>query len=73
MRKSTWLTDQRKHVLSVPVEAVDGSGKDGRVLRVSPSGELEAVRVQLGIESAQRIEVRGGSLQDGDQLVVVSL
>jgi RND family efflux transporter MFP subunit len=66
------VTDQRKHVLSVPIEAVDGAGNDGRVLRVSPSGELEAVKVQLGIESAQRIEVRGGGLQDGDQVVVGS-
>jgi RND family efflux transporter MFP subunit len=65
-------TDQRKNVLSVPVEAIDGSGNDGRVFLVGASGELKTINVQLGMENAQRIEVRGGALKDGDEVVVGS-
>ncbi len=65
-------TGQRKNVLSVPVEAVDGSGDAGRIFRVSSSGELQALNVRLGLENAQRIEIRDSSLQDGDEVVVGS-
>ena len=65
-------TGQRKNVLSVPVEAIDGSGNDGRVFLVGASGELKTFNVQLGMENAQRIEVRGGALKDGDEVVVGS-
>jgi multidrug efflux pump subunit AcrA (membrane-fusion protein) len=33
---------------------------------------LQVVRVRLGIENAQRIEVRSGDLKEGDSVVVGS-
>ncbi len=47
-------TEQRKNALSVPVEAVDGSGSSARVFRVQTSGEIQIVPVDLGVETAQR-------------------
>jgi RND family efflux transporter MFP subunit len=66
------VTEQRKHVLSVPVEAVDGSGDSARVFTVRPSGTIQIVPVRLGIETAQRIEIRSGDLAEGDDVVVGS-
>jgi RND family efflux transporter MFP subunit len=66
------ITEQREHVLSVPVEAVDGSGNSAHVYTVQPSGTIQIVRVGLGIETAQSIEVRSGDLKEGDSVVVGS-
>lgn len=65
-------TEQRKHVLSVPVEAVDGSGDSASVDVVDSSGTIQVIAIRLGIESAQRIEVRSGDLKEGDSVVVGS-
>jgi RND family efflux transporter MFP subunit len=65
-------TEQRKNVLSVPMEAIDGSGDSASVYTVDPSGAIEVVPVRLGIENAQRIEVRSGDLKEGDSVVVGS-
>jgi RND family efflux transporter MFP subunit len=65
-------TEQRNHVLSVPVESIDGSGDAASVYVVQPSGTIKIVPVRLGIENAQRIEVRSGDLKDGDNVVVGS-
>jgi RND family efflux transporter MFP subunit len=65
-------TEQHKHVLSVPVEAVDGSGDSASVDVVDASGTIQVVPIRLGIESAQRIEVRSGDLKEGDRIVVGS-
>jgi RND family efflux transporter MFP subunit len=64
------VTEQRKQVLSVPVEAVDGSGDFARVFTVRQSGVIQIVPVHLGIETAQRIEIRSGDLEEGDDVVV---
>jgi RND family efflux transporter MFP subunit len=66
------ITEQRKHVLAVPVEAVDGSGSSARVFTVQPSGAIQIVPVHLGIETAQQIEIRSGDVKDGDDVVVGS-
>jgi RND family efflux transporter MFP subunit len=66
------ITDQRKNVLSVPVEAVDGSGDSARVFTVQPAGTIRIIPVRLGIETAQRIEVRSTELRAGDDVVVGS-
>jgi RND family efflux transporter MFP subunit len=66
------LTEQRKHVLTVPVEAVDGSGSSARVFTVQPSGVIQIVPVGLGIETARQIEIRSGDLKEGDDVVVGS-
>jgi RND family efflux transporter MFP subunit len=65
-------TEQRKNVLSVPMEAVEGSGTSASVYVVQPSGAIQIVPVRLGIENAQRIEVRAGDLREGDDVVVGS-
>ena len=66
------ITEQRKDVLTVPVEAVDGSGDSARVFTVQPAGSIRIVPVHLGIETAQRIEVRSSELHVGDDVVVGS-
>jgi RND family efflux transporter MFP subunit len=66
------VTEQRKNVLTVPVEAVDGSGNSVRVFKVQPSGALQIVPVGLGVETARQIEIRSGDLQEGDDVVVGS-
>jgi RND family efflux transporter MFP subunit len=64
------ITEQRKNVLSVPMEAIDGAGDSARVYTVQPSGIIQIVPVHLGIETAQRIEIRSGELKEGDAVVV---
>jgi multidrug efflux pump subunit AcrA (membrane-fusion protein) len=66
------ITEQRNNVLSVPMEAVDGSGDSAQVYTVQPSGVIQIVPVHLGIESAQRMEIRSGDLKEGDSVVVGS-
>jgi multidrug efflux pump subunit AcrA (membrane-fusion protein) len=66
------FTERRKHVLTVPVEAVDGSGSSARVFTVQPSGVIQIVPVGLGIETARQIEIRSGDLKEGDDVVVGS-
>ena len=66
------VTDQRKNVLSVPVEAVDGSGSSARIFKVQPSGAIQIVPVGLGIETARQIEIRSGDVHEGDDVVVGS-
>lgn len=65
-------TEQRNNVLSVPMEAVDGSGDSARIYTVQPSGVIRIVPVHLGIESAQKSEVLSGDLKEGDSVVVGS-
>jgi RND family efflux transporter MFP subunit len=65
--------DQRHAALSIPVLAVDVSQDNpskGRVLVVTPNNRVEAREVELGLETANHVEVRSG-LNDGD-LVVLS-
>jgi RND family efflux transporter MFP subunit len=66
------VTEERKNVLAVPVEAVDGSGSSARVFTVQPSGAIQIVPVGLGIETPRQIEIRSGDLKDGDDVVVGS-
>jgi RND family efflux transporter MFP subunit len=66
------VTEQRGNVLSVPVEAADGSGSAAHVFMVDPAGDIRIVPVALGIETAREIEIRSGNLKDGDDVVVGS-
>ena len=66
------ITAERNGALAVPVEAVDGSGDAARVFVVRPSGTIEIVPVHIGIETAQRVEIRSGALRVGDEVVVGS-
>jgi RND family efflux transporter MFP subunit len=66
------VTDQQKNVLSIPAEAVDGSGSSARVFKVQPSGKIEIVSVRLGIETARQTQILSGDLKEGDDVVVGS-
>jgi RND family efflux transporter MFP subunit len=66
------VTDQQKNVLSVPVEAVDGSGSSARVFTVRPSGAIQIVPVRLGMETARQIQILSGDMKAGDDVVVGS-
>jgi hypothetical protein len=60
--------------LSVPVTAVDVSengGGSGSVMVVGAGNRLERRQVALGLETANRIEVRSG-LRDGEMVVIGS-
>jgi len=66
------------NVLSVPVTAVDveseGSdtaAKAGRVMVVTPNNRVEVRKIELGMETANEVEVLSG-LNDGDLVVVGS-
>jgi RND family efflux transporter MFP subunit len=66
------VTEQQKNVLSVPAEAVDGSGSSARIFKVQRSGEIEIVPVRLGIETARQTQILSGDLKEGDDVVVGS-
>jgi RND family efflux transporter MFP subunit len=66
------ITEQRRNALSVPTEAVEGSGDAARVYVVQPSGAIQIVPIRSGIETARMIEVRSGDLKEGDSVVVGS-
>lgn len=65
--------DHRAAVLSVPITAVDvtGDGQSGQVAVVTPDNRLELRKVQLGVQTANSIEIRSG-LRDGDLVVMGS-
>lgn len=65
-------TGQHKNVLSVPVEAIDGSGTATRVFAVRASGAVAIIPVTLGLENAHRVEIRSGEIHETDQVVVGS-
>jgi len=73
---------QKTNVLAVPVAAVDVTGSDdsndsgpakaadsGSVMVVTPENRIEIRKVKLGLETANRVEIRSG-LQDGDLVVI---
>ena len=63
--------DRRNAVLAVPVFAVDtDGGSSGRVMVVTPNNRVEIRKIQLGLETADKVEIRSG-LNEGD-LVVLS-
>jgi RND family efflux transporter MFP subunit len=61
--------NQRKAVLAVPVTAVDSEGLTGQVMVVTPNRLVEVRKIQLGLETADKVEVRSG-LNEGDMVVV---
>lgn len=63
---------QRNEVPSIPLTAVDTDSTNasaGRVMVVTPNGRVEPRRVQLGLETADLVEVRSG-LNEGDLVVI---
>jgi len=67
----TLTLEQRKHVLTVPIPAVDLSSDDssGQVTLVTPENHIELRKVNLGLQTAASVEIRSG-LNDGDLVVI---
>ena len=65
--------DSRHGVLVVPVPAVDVGSDDssGQVAVVTPENHVEIRKVQLGLQTSTRVEIRSG-LKEGDLVVVGS-
>jgi RND family efflux transporter MFP subunit len=63
---------QHDRVLTLPVTAVDVDGTNqthGRVMVVAPNNRVQARSIELGMETANRVEVRSG-LNEGDMVVL---
>jgi RND family efflux transporter MFP subunit len=65
--------DNRHRVLVVPVPAVDvGSDESsGQVVVVTPENRIEIRKVQIGLQTSTKVEIRSG-LKEGDLVVVGS-
>lgn len=60
--------EQRNNVLTLPVDAVEGTGASARVYAVR-QGTIHIVQVSLGMETAQRAEIRSG-IEEGELVTV---
>lgn len=65
----TLVLHQDNNALTVPLQAVSRNGNRASVLVVTAQGRIEPRPVQLGLESANRVEVLSG-LSPGDQVVI---
>jgi len=63
--------DEARDAVVAPVQAVDRTEAGARVLVVGPQGVLDARPVTLGLEAADRVEIKKG-LKEGDVVVVGS-
>jgi len=63
--------DRHNGALAIPVSAVDAdpSNASGTVMVVTPNHRIEIRKVALGMETADRVEVRSG-LNEGDIVVL---
>ncbi|MEO8128808.1 MAG: efflux RND transporter periplasmic adaptor subunit [Bryobacteraceae bacterium] len=64
-----FVVDRRQHVLTVPAQALSGTGNTRSVFAVSRNGLLEDRKVKVGMELAGKTEVTNGVALD--DLVVV--
>ena len=61
--------EEKKGVLSVPVDAVEGTGAAAHAYTVQQVGVIHIVPVEVGMETAQRVEIRSG-LEEGELVIV---
>ena len=61
--------ERKNDVLSLPVRAVNGDGRTGTVLVVTPDNRIEERKVETGIQTADLVEIRSG-LQEGARAVI---
>src|SRR5205085_7209953 len=61
--------EEKKNVLTVPVDAVEGTGASARVYAVRAPGIIHFVPVTVGMETAQSAEIRSG-LEEGDVVII---
>jgi RND family efflux transporter MFP subunit len=59
----------RSHVLSVPIDAVDGLGTSVQQAYTVRDGTVHLTEVKTGLQTATRVEILSG-LQDGDKVIV---
>jgi len=79
----TLTLSRRNSVLTIPITAVDveaeaaaqngasGAPAVGRVMVITPTSRVEVRKIDLGLETANRVEVRSG-LNEGDMVVIGS-
>lgn len=67
--EATITLNQRKKVLTIPIEGVDHHNNDAQVFVVRPSGLIEQQTIRTGIETPSTVEVLSG-LKAGDQIVI---
>ncbi|WP_165864425.1 efflux RND transporter periplasmic adaptor subunit [Capsulimonas corticalis] len=65
----TILSDQRKHVVVVPLEVTPFTGNTGKVQVLNAAGKPEDRTVTLGLRDDTRVEVKTG-LGAGDKVIV---
>jgi RND family efflux transporter MFP subunit len=68
----TLKLDTTENTISVPITAVAHSGADASVLVVRPDGNIEKRAVRVGVETADRVEIRSG-LAAGEQVITANL
>ena len=61
--------EDRKNALTLPLDAVEGTGASARVYLVQQPGVIHFTPVTVGMETAQRVEILSG-LQEGDEVIV---
>jgi RND family efflux transporter MFP subunit len=61
--------DSRQNVLSVPMDALEGTGATAHVFVVRQPGTIQSVVVTTGVETAQKVEILSG-IAEGDMVVV---
>ena len=68
--EATLTLDHRNAVLTVPMSAVDvGSDeKSGQVVVVTPENRIDVRKIQLGLQTETKFEVRSG-LREGEMVV----
>jgi RND family efflux transporter MFP subunit len=67
--ETTLILNQRKNVLTVPIEAVQRSESGSSVLVVDRQGRIQEREVRLGEEGISRVEVLSG-LAERDEVVI---
>lgn len=60
--------DDRKGALTVPIDAIEGTGSEAHVFVVR-GGVVQTAPVTVGLETAQKVEILSG-LQQGDMVIV---
>jgi RND family efflux transporter MFP subunit len=63
--------DRRNRVLTIPVAAIDlgGDASSAQVAVITSDNRVELRKVQLGLETANKVEVKSG-LKEGDMVVI---
>jgi RND family efflux transporter MFP subunit len=60
--------DRRENVVTIPVTALH----DGRVYVITPQNRVEIRKVEAGLQTANKVEIRSG-IKDGEMVVVGSI